>query len=149
MLFVGYVPLLVCDWDPRDRLDCLSPGTKSGAGNNNRLPKSVGTTCVSFVAVVVGTSAASTRGASDCWCWRMGSIATNVYRARKLQHDLYDRRYAVFQAVRRFLNEASVRKIVSDETVRSFVLGTSDATFLFDDKLAAYLTEIREHAAKA
>jgi hypothetical protein len=29
----------------------------------------------------------------------------------KLQHDLYDRRYAVFQAVRRFLDEASVQKI--------------------------------------
>lgn len=67
----------------------------------------------------------------------------------KLQHDLYDRRYAVFQAVRRFLDEASIQRIVSDETVRLFVLGTSDAEFLFDDKLAAYLKEMRGHAANA
>jgi hypothetical protein len=67
----------------------------------------------------------------------------------KLQHDLYDRRYAVFQAVRRFLDEASVRKIVSGETFRAFALGTADAAFLFDDSLAAYLKEMRERAAKA
>jgi hypothetical protein len=36
-----------------------------------------------------------------------------------LQHDLYDRRYAVFQAVRRFLDEASAQRIVSAETFRS------------------------------
>jgi hypothetical protein len=45
----------------------------------------------------------------------------------KLQHDLYDRRYAVFHGVRRFLDEASVQKTVSDETFRSFVLGAGDA----------------------
>lgn len=67
----------------------------------------------------------------------------------KLQHDLYDRRYAVFQAVRRFLDEASVRRIVSPETFRAFALGTADAAFLFDDRLAAYLREMRERAAKA
>lgn len=67
----------------------------------------------------------------------------------KLQHDLFDRRYAVFQAVRRFLDEASVRKIVSPETLHAFVLGTADAAFLFDDRLAAHLKEMREHATKA
>jgi len=67
----------------------------------------------------------------------------------KLQHDLYDRRYAVFQATRRFLDEASVRMIVSDETFRPFALGTADSAFLFDDGLAAYLTEMRARGAKA
>lgn len=33
----------------------------------------------------------------------------------KLQHDLYERRYAVFEAVRRFLDEAVSHKIVSRE----------------------------------
>lgn len=73
-----------------------------------------------------------------------------MYIARtKLQHDLYDRRYAVFQATRRFLDEASVRNIVSDETFRAFALGTADAAFLFDDGLTAYLTEMRARGAKA
>jgi hypothetical protein len=36
---------------------------------------------------------------------------------------------------------------VSNETFRAFALGTADAAFLFDDRLAAYLKEMREHAA--
>ena len=42
----------------------------------------------------------------------------------KLQHDLYDRRYAVFQAVRRFLDEAVANSLVSSDTLRTFVVGT-------------------------
>jgi len=54
-----------------------------------------------------------------------------MYIARvKLQHDLYDRRYAVFEAVRRFLDEAVSQKIVSPETLHSFALRTGDALFL-------------------
>jgi hypothetical protein len=67
----------------------------------------------------------------------------------KLQHDLYDRRYAVFDAVRAFLNEAIRSQIVSPETFRMFALKTADAEFLFDDGLPAYLREMREHASKA
>lgn len=67
----------------------------------------------------------------------------------KLQHDLYDRRYAVFDAVRTFLNEAVRNQVVSQETCRTFALKTADAEFLFDDGLAAYLKEMREHAFKA
>jgi hypothetical protein len=73
-----------------------------------------------------------------------------MYIARvKLQHDLYDRRYAVFEAVRRFLDEAVSQRIVSRETFSSFALGTADAVFLFDDAIAAYLKKMREHAATA
>lgn len=67
----------------------------------------------------------------------------------KLQHDLYDRRYAVFDAVRAFVNEAISNQIVSPETFRIFALKTADAEFLFDNGLAAYLREMREHASKA
>jgi len=67
----------------------------------------------------------------------------------KLQHDLYDRRYAVFDAVRAFVNEAISNQIVSPETFRMFALKTADAEFLFDNGLAAYLREMREHASKA
>lgn len=73
-----------------------------------------------------------------------------MYLARvKLQHDLFDRRYAVFQAIRRFLNEAVSQKIVSSETLHTFALGTADAAYLFDDRLAAYLKEMRDQAAAA
>lgn len=73
-----------------------------------------------------------------------------MYLARvKLQHDLFDRRYAVFQALRRFLDEAVSEKVVSSETFRAFALGTADAAFLFDDQLGGYLKEMRDHAAQA
>jgi hypothetical protein len=67
----------------------------------------------------------------------------------KLQHDLYDRRYAVFDAVRIFLDEMIRSQIVSPETFRVFALKTADAEFLFDDGLASYLRDMRGHASKA
>jgi hypothetical protein len=50
-----------------------------------------------------------------------------MYLARvKLQHDLYDRRYAVFEAVRRFLDAAVSTRVVSPEIFNTFVLSTGD-----------------------
>jgi len=67
----------------------------------------------------------------------------------KLQHDLYDRRYAVFQAVRRFLDETVANLVVSHDILRAFVIGTADAEFLFPDELAAYLGEMSRRARSA
>ena len=67
----------------------------------------------------------------------------------KLQHDLYDRRYAVFQAVRRFLNETSSNLLVSPDILHAFVIGTADAEFLFPDELATYLGDMSLRARKA
>jgi hypothetical protein len=73
-----------------------------------------------------------------------------VYLARvNLQHDLYDRRYAVFEAVRRFLDAAVSTRVVFPEILNPFVLRTGDAPFLLDDKLAAYLKQMQERARKA
>jgi len=67
----------------------------------------------------------------------------------KLQHDLYDRRYAVFQAVRRFLDATVVSLVVSSDILRAFVIGAADAEFLFPDELAAYLGEMSRPARTA
>jgi hypothetical protein len=67
----------------------------------------------------------------------------------KLQHDLYDRRYAVFQAVRQFLDETVANLLVSRDILHSFVIGTADAEFLFPDELAAYLGEMSRRARTA
>jgi len=64
----------------------------------------------------------------------------------KLQHDLYDRRYAVFQAVRRFLDAMVGNLVVSHDILRAFLIGTADAEFLFPDDLAAYLGEMSRRA---
>jgi len=64
----------------------------------------------------------------------------------KLQHDLYDRRYRVFDATRRLLANTCATGYASDEAQLAFVLGTGDAAFLFDDDLTRYLEEMRKRA---
>jgi hypothetical protein len=63
----------------------------------------------------------------------------------KLRHDLYDRRFAVFQAARKLLAEAlTTRGNVTDDQVRAYVVGTSDSVFLLDEEISTYLEEIRK-----
>ncbi|MEJ0096373.1 MAG: hypothetical protein WDN46_24100 [Methylocella sp.] len=66
----------------------------------------------------------------------------------KLQHELYDKRYRVYDAARALTADIVVHANASDEAVRQFVIGTSDAVFLFDDdKITQYLEEMRKRAA--
>jgi hypothetical protein len=64
----------------------------------------------------------------------------------KLQHDLYERRYRVFEAARKLLAETQIHRSPSDDDLRAFVIGTSDAVFLFDDDIAVYLKEMQKRA---
>ncbi|MCI0465618.1 MAG: hypothetical protein L0Y57_01200 [Beijerinckiaceae bacterium] len=66
----------------------------------------------------------------------------------KLRHDLYDRRYRVFDAARTLLVQIARERISSDEALRAFVIGTGDAVFLFDDDMAAQLKQMYSHAQK-
>jgi hypothetical protein len=66
----------------------------------------------------------------------------------KLRHDLYERRYRVFDAARKLLYEIAVHRIASEDDLRAFVMGTDDAVFLFDDDLSGQLVEIRNRAQK-
>lgn len=62
----------------------------------------------------------------------------------RLQHDLYDRRFAVFQTARQFLVEVLVHRYVwNDQIRRTYVIGTADAVFLLNDEIVEYLEEIR------
>jgi len=64
----------------------------------------------------------------------------------KLQHDLFERRYRVFDATRKLLISVLVTGTASEEAHRAFALDTVDAVFLFDDDLARYLEETGKHA---
>jgi hypothetical protein len=66
----------------------------------------------------------------------------------KLQHDLYDRRYAVFQAARALLTNVVMLGDATNEALRAFSIGTADATFLLGDDIVAYLKELHDHAAR-
>jgi hypothetical protein len=64
----------------------------------------------------------------------------------KLQHDLYDRRYRVFDTTRKLLSEIVIHQNPSHEDLREFVRGIGDATFLFDTDLTRYLADLQRRA---
>jgi hypothetical protein len=65
----------------------------------------------------------------------------------KLQHDLYDRRFAVFEAARKLLHEVISHGDVSDSSLNAYAIATADAIFLLDDpKVCEYLKEIKKRS---
>jgi hypothetical protein len=67
----------------------------------------------------------------------------------KLKHDLYDRRFAVFEAARQLLYAVFRDFNASDQTIFAYKAGTSEAVFLLnddDDDIVAFLEELLKHA---
>jgi len=69
--------------------------------------------------------------------WQQKTIA-----ARKLKHDLFDRRFAVFSAVREFLSSIIREGEVIQEESFKYLAGTAEVKFLFDEEMEKYLKEI-------
>jgi hypothetical protein len=55
----------------------------------------------------------------------------------KLRHDLFEKRYRVFDAARKLLCEVTVHRSASDEDLRAFTIGIGDAVFLVNGACAA------------
>lgn len=72
-------------------------------------------------------------------------VAWLQYRVsrNKLRLDLFDRRYKVFEATRKFLQIARFE----NTQLLLFKLDTADAEFLFESDVVDWLAEIREKAA--
>ena len=66
----------------------------------------------------------------------------------KLQHDLYDRRFAVFDAARNLLFEVARTRTASAAALSTYTLATADAIFLLNDDTATYLDELRKRAER-
>jgi hypothetical protein len=64
----------------------------------------------------------------------------------KLRLDLFDRRYKVFEATRKFLGSILRDARFEDSQLFEFYAGTSDTEFLFGSEVVDYLTEIRKRA---
>lgn len=88
-------------------------------------------------------------GASVAIASRQATTAQQqlIIAKRKLQHDLFDRRFAIFEAARRFLANMLAQARTSEEQDRDFVLATGEARFLLDDDLHSYLDEWRRKAS--
>lgn len=64
----------------------------------------------------------------------------------KLRLDLFDRRYKIYDATRKFLSVIVARADFEDSQLFEFYAGTSDAEFFFDADVVDYLAEIRKRS---
>jgi hypothetical protein len=60
----------------------------------------------------------------------------------KLRLDLFDKRFAVFDATRKFIGRGLVTGGAEIEDQNAFLMGVSGASFLLNDELSKYLDEI-------
>jgi len=74
--------------------------------------------------------------------WQQVKIART-----KLRHDLFDRRFAVFEAARKFLVTVMRNGKISVPDLQSYAVGVIDAQFLLNREVHDYLVEIRKRAA--
>jgi len=64
----------------------------------------------------------------------------------KLRLELFDRRYKIYDATKKFLAVIIREATFTDSQLFEFNAGTSDAEFLFEADLVAYLGQIRKRA---
>jgi chemotaxis regulatin CheY-phosphate phosphatase CheZ len=73
--------------------------------------------------------------------WQQWRVAKN-----KLRLDLFDRRYKVYDATRKFLAEIQQDATFTDSQLNEFKACTSDTEFLFGRDVVDYLAQIRKRA---
>lgn len=77
------------------------------------------------------------------WKTNKASEETN---AKRLKHELYDRRFAIYEAARSLLRDIVVKGSISDEILINYWSAINSARFLLDDDLTSYLEEIEKKA---
>jgi hypothetical protein len=77
-------------------------------------------------------------------------IAIQQYRTNKLKFKLevFDRRYAIYQGVKKFIYFAVREGNVSDGAIFELNEETQDAFFLFDKRVEGYVNELRSNGAR-
>jgi hypothetical protein len=65
----------------------------------------------------------------------------------RLKHDLFDRRFEIYETVFAFLIEIVQDSNISPEGMSKFVRGTQKAVFVFDQSVVDYFEQLRTQAA--
>jgi hypothetical protein len=68
--------------------------------------------------------------------------------AARLNLDLYEKRFEIFEAARSYLGKIGQNLRVSPADVFKFKIGVADAVFLFEDDVIAYLQTLIERGAR-
>ena len=100
-------------------------------------------------------------GAAVVVTWRIGRRQLEIARAQaliaaqqerhaavRLQHDLFERRIEVFNAIRDVFAEVAQRNNVSDEAWFTFMRGVETTDFLFDQEISGYVADLRNRVAR-
>jgi len=66
--------------------------------------------------------------------------------AIRLQHDLFDRRFAVYDATRELIRTVVQHGHANEQQIFDFRMKTRDAKFLLDDEISTYLEEFAKKA---
>ena len=66
--------------------------------------------------------------------------------AAKYNLDLYDKRYKVFEAAARYIQQLLVEGRISESALNDFNIGAAGAVFLFDNDLNIYLDSLRRRS---
>jgi hypothetical protein len=66
----------------------------------------------------------------------------------RLKHELYDRRYAVYQAFKEFRGHIMVYADVKEDALPNFLRGTADSDFLFQEEIPQYIEEVYRKALR-
>jgi hypothetical protein len=74
------------------------------------------------------------------------SIQQYLLARERFKLDLFEKRFSVFKATETFLNDAIRDHHISWENLQKFDRDTQTASFLFDEDIVGFLTEIRTKA---
>src|SRR5271165_3289996 len=91
------------------------------------------TAVVTIVVAIVGAVIA----------WGQFSLAR-----MRMQHDLYDRRYKMFESTRRLIAEIVREGRSTNQHVLTYLRETGDAVFLLDRSTVAYMNELEQQARR-
>jgi len=91
-----------------------------------------------WVQVLQALSVPTIAAVGALLAWQQVKIART-----KLRHDLFDRRFKVFEAARDFLAKVTSEGGVTNEDLREYTVAVLDAQFLFNKEMRDYLFEIR------
>lgn len=115
-------------------------------------------TAASFAGPIATVIAA---GVAAWFAWRLGTGQLDIARqqaetakqqaelaAVRLQHDLFDRRFSIYEVTVNLLLEAVRQKNIPDDVYRAFVLGKEQAVFLLDHEIISYLSIVQERSTR-
>ncbi len=75
-----------------------------------------------------------------------GYIAVRQYitSRQKLKLDLFDKRFAIFQASKKFIGQVLTNEYTDKQVQREFLIATQGTRFIFNEKIRLYIDSIWE-----